>query len=177
MISHWNRIWRWILLLLLLLLVEMTLVDGLIVNSKTNLVTITTTTPAAVAAAASDLLTAPEVVLSSSLLLIRILCLPILSTGTHNAIVGQWLCGPPLRDAGPFAGHAQRGGSTITTTSTARGRRIGRGIVVVSAVGQLRRGLVSYTMTTRCTVIAVAAALVQAQVGRGNVRRRDSAWG
>lgn len=173
MISHWNRIWRWILLLLLLLLVEMTLVDGLIVNSKTNLVTITTTTPAV----AADLLTAPEVVLSSSLLLIRILCLPIQSTGTHNAIVGQWLCGPPLRDAGPFAGHAQRGGSTITTTSTARGRRIGRGIVVVSAAGQLRRGLVSYTMTTRCTVIAVAAALVQAQVGRGNVRRRDSAWG
>lgn len=118
MISHWNRIWRWILLLLLLLLVEMTLVDGLIVNSKTNLVTITTTSPVT----AADLLTAPEVVLSSSLLLIRILCLPIQSTGTHHAIVGQWLCGPPLRDAGPFAGHAQRGGSTITTASTARGR-------------------------------------------------------
>lgn len=148
----------------------MTLVDGLIVNSKTNLVTITTTSPVT----AADLLTAPEVVLSSSLLLIRILCLPIQSTGTHHAIVGQWLCGPPLRDAGPFAGHAQRGGSTITT---ARRRRIGRGIVVVSAAGQLRRGLVSYTMTTRCTVIAVAAALVQAQVGGGNVRRCDSAWG
>lgn len=174
MISHWNRIWRWILLLLLLLLVEMTLVGGLIVNSKTNLVTITTTSPVTAVAAASDLLTAPEVVLSSSLLLIRILCLAIQSTGTHPAIVGQWLCGPPLRDAGPFAGHAQRGGSTITT---ARRRRIGRGIVVVSAAGQLRRGLVSYTMTTRCTVIAVAAALVQAQVGGGNVRRCDSAWG